>query len=189
MDDRTVLASAAAGDQAAWNILVDRYTSLLWSIARGFRLGPADAGDAVQLTWLKLVENLGSIHDPDRLAGWLATTARRECLQLIRRNARVRPAPDADLPEPPDPAPPVDDRVLRRERDDELWQTFAKLSERCQQLLRVLTAVPPPAYAEVAAALDMPIGSIGPSRQRCLARLRELVTTTATLGAGEGDAR
>ena len=189
MDDRTVLASAAAGDQAAWNILVDRYTSLLWSIARGFRLGSADAGDAVQLTWLKLVEHLDSIHDPDRLAGWLATTARRECLQLLRRNARVRPAPDDDLPEPVDPGPAVEEQVLRRERDAELWQTFARLNERCQRLLRVLTAVPPPAYTEVAAALDMPIGSIGPTRQRCLANLRDLVTATAAPGSGEGEAR
>ena len=163
MDVRTVLASAAAGDQAAWDILVEGYSSLLWSIARGFRLGSADAGDAVQLTWLKLVENLDHIKDPDRLAGWLATTARRECLQLIRRNARTRLMPETGPPEVPDIAPPVDDRLLRRERDTELWRTFAQLSERCQQLLRVLTAVPAPAYTEVAAALEMPIGSIGPT--------------------------
>jgi RNA polymerase sigma factor (sigma-70 family) len=187
VDVRTMLASAAAGDQAAWDVLVDRYSSLLWSIARSFRLGSADAADAVQLTWLKLVENLDRIQDPDRLAGWLATTVRRECLQLIRRNARTRPLPDAELPEVADTAPPVDDRLLRRERDAELWHTFAQLSERCQRLLRVLTAVPAPAYTEVAAALDMPIGSIGPTRQRCLSRLRELVDAAPVSGAGEGE--
>jgi len=187
VDVRSVLASAAAGDQAAWDILVDRYSSLLWSVARGFRLGSADAGDAVQLTWLKLVENLDRIQDPDRLAGWLATTVRRECLQLIRRNSRTRPMPDTGLPEVADTAPPVDDRLLRRERDTELWRTFAQLSESCQRLLRVLTAVPAPAYLEVAAALEMPIGSIGPTRQRCLSRLRQLVDATAALGAGEGE--
>jgi RNA polymerase sigma factor (sigma-70 family) len=189
MDVRTLLASAAAGDQAAWDILVERYSSLLWSIARGFRLGSADAADAVQLTWLKLVENLDHINDPDRLAGWLATTVRRECLQIIRRNARTRPVADTGLPDVADTAPPVDDRLLRRERDAELWQTFAQLSERCQQLLRVLTAVPAPAYTEVAAALDMPIGSIGPTRQRCLSRLRELVVAAPVFGAGEGGSR
>jgi RNA polymerase sigma factor (sigma-70 family) len=187
VDVSTVLASAAAGDQTAWDVLVDRYTGLLWSIARSFRLSSADAGDAVQLTWLKLVENLDHIHDPDRLPGWLATTVRRECLQLIRRNSRTRVMPDAGLPEVADTAPPVDDRLLRRERDAELWRTFAQLSERCQQLLRVLTAVPAPAYTEVAAALDMPIGSIGPTRQRCLSRLRELVDAAPVLGTGEGE--
>ena len=187
MDVRSVLSSAAAGDQAAWNLLVDRYTSLLWSIARGFRLSSADAGDAVQLTWLRLVEHLDRIQDPDRLAGWLATTVRRECLQLIRRNSGSRPTPDTGLiAELADPAPPVDERLLREERDAELWQTFTRLSERCQRLLRVLTAVPAPAYTEVAAALEMPIGSIGPTRQRCLTRLRELMDA-AVLGAGEGE--
>ncbi len=186
MDVRTVLASAAAGDQAAWNTLVDQYTSLLWSIARGFRLSSADAADAVQLTWLRLVEHLDRIEDPDRLPGWLATTVRRECLQLIRRNAAGRQAPDTELVgDLADPAPPVDDRLLRAERDAELWRTFAQLNERCQRLLRVLTAVPAPAYTEVAAALEIPIGSIGPTRRRCLTRLRELMDAAVRAGEGE----
>ncbi|GAB1515125.1 RNA polymerase sigma factor [Actinophytocola sp. KF-1] len=186
MDVRTMLASAAAGDQQAWHALVDAYTGLLWSVARGFRLGPADAADAVQLTWLRLVEHLDRIEDPERLPGWLATTVRRECLQLIRRTAASRQTPDTDLVgELADPAPPVDDRLLRAERDAELWRTFAQLGERCQRLLRVLSAVPAPAYTEVAAALDMPIGSIGPTRRRCLTRLRELMDAAVRTGEGE----
>jgi RNA polymerase sigma factor (sigma-70 family) len=190
VDVKDLLSAAADGDQAAWNALVDRYNGLMWSIARGFRLGAADAGDAVQRAWLKLVENLDRIQEPERLAAWLATTVRRECLQLIRRNARTRPMDETDQPELADATtPPVDDALLRQERDAELWRTFARLNERCQRLLRVLMAAPAPAYTEVAAALDMPIGSIGPTRQRCLARLRELVAADAVLGAGEGNRR
>lgn len=186
MDLRSLLAAAADGDPGAWQDIVNRHNALLWSIARGFRLSTADAGDAVQLTWLRLVENLGAIQDPDRLAGWLATTVRRECLQLIRRGARTQPTADLDRLGPTEPVPAADDELLRREQATALWRTFARLSESCQRLLRVLMATPPPAYLEVAAALDMPVGSIGPTRQRCLARLRALVAEDAVLDTAEG---
>ncbi|HEX4705138.1 MAG TPA: sigma-70 family RNA polymerase sigma factor [Pseudonocardiaceae bacterium] len=176
MDTEALLAAATAGDQTAWNALVDRYTSLIWSIARGFRLSSTDAADVVQMTWLRLVEKFDRIVEPERLAGWLSTTARRECLQLIRRAGRTREVlgveHDVDVT---DPAPPVDDRLLRDERDAALWRVFAGLGERCQRLLRILMATPPPGYGEVADAVDMPIGSIGPTRQRCLNQLRDLM--------------
>ena len=182
VDVRSLLAAASAGDQAAWDALVERYANLLWSIARAFRLSQTDAADVVQLTWLRLVENLDRITEPEHLAGWLSTTARRECLQLIRRSERHREIPATGTrAEAVDPAPPVDERLLRDERDRTLWGFFAELSERCQQLLRVLMATPPPEYAEVADALGMPIGSIGPTRQRCLKQLRELVGANAML--------
>src|SRR6266568_2397317 len=92
VDNAALLDAARLGDQAAWNALVAEYNSLVWSIARGYRLESADAHDAVQMTWLRLVENLDRIKDPERLAGWLATTARRECLQLLRKSGRERPA-------------------------------------------------------------------------------------------------
>jgi RNA polymerase sigma factor (sigma-70 family) len=187
MDVHALLGAAADGDQAAWDSLVERYTNLLWSIARGYRLNAADASDSVQMTWLRLVENLDRITNPERLPAWLATTMRRECLQLIRRSGRERLSDDwtttdhlADL------APPLDDRLLRAERDGALMRALATLSERCQRLLRVLMASPPPAYAEVAAALDMPIGSIGPNRQRCLGQLRPLVLADELL-TSDGD--
>ena len=175
-DTKALLAAAAGGDQAAWDTLVQRHSSLLWSIARSFRLSRGAAADAVQTTWLRLVENLDRIAEPDRLAGWLATTVRRECLLTIRRAGREHRAGGEELViDLPDPAPPVDDRVLREERNAVLWQALGRLGEKCQQLLRVLMASPPPAYQEVSAALGMPVGSIGPTRQRCLAQLRELV--------------
>jgi RNA polymerase sigma factor (sigma-70 family) len=188
METRALLAAAAGGDQDAWDALVDRYGSLLWSIARGFRLGHADAGDAVQSTWLKLVENLDRIADPDRLPGWLATTVRRECLQLLRKATREQPHLDP-APDSPDPSPAVDHRLLRDERDAALWRAVARLSDRCQRLLRVLMATPPPAYIEVAAALDLPIGTIGPARKRCLAQLRSVVETDDLLGTRDREPR
>jgi len=181
-DPSALLAAAAAGDSSAWNILVDQYTGLLWSIARGYRMSSADSADAVQTTWLRLVEHLDRIEDPSRLPGWLATTVRRECLRLLRRGKREQPSFDDDgLPDLVDDAPALDAALLDSERDAALWRAVAQMPERCRVLLRVLMASPPPAYAEVAAALDMPIGSIGPTRQRCLERLRRIAEADGTL--------
>lgn len=178
VDTRTLLESAAGGDQPAWDALVEEFSSLLWSIARAHRLSDADAADVVQTTWLKLVENLGRIKDPDRLPGWLATTARHECLRQIRRATRERPTDDSDWQREEAADTAVDAALLLDERNATLWRALATLSEQCRRLLRVLMAEPPPSYAEVAAALDMPVGSIGPTRQRCLGRLRERVALT-----------
>ncbi|MCW2933352.1 MAG: rpoE [Actinomycetia bacterium] len=172
LTNQELVAAAAAGDQSAWDALVDRYGSMLWSLTRSYRLGPADAADVVQTTWLRLVENLDRIVDPERLPGWLATTVRRECLRVSRR-ADV-PRPGDDFAAIPDGGPEPGDRLLREERDAALWQALAKLGESCRRLLRVLLADPPPSYAEASVILGMKVGSIGPTRQRCLARLRQL---------------
>lgn len=162
-----------AGDRAAWIALTDRYTGLLWSIARAMRLGEEDAADAVQTTWLRLVERLDTLRDPQRLGGWLATTVRRECLAVLRRRARQVPTDSWD--EVTDDADPLDGALLRRERDAALWRAFRSLDQPCQALLRVLMADPPPSYREAAEALHTPVGSIGPRRQRCLGKLRTLM--------------
>jgi RNA polymerase sigma factor (sigma-70 family) len=177
VDTRDLVARARAGDQRAWEALTDRYTNLLWSVARGMRLSRADAADVVQTTWLRLVERLDTVREPEHLGAWLVTTARRECLATQRRGARVRMGlPDA-WPDPPAAADPLDAALLREERDAALWRAFGSLTARCQSLLRVLMADPPPSYDEVSAALDMPVGSIGPTRQRCLKSLREIMST------------
>lgn len=185
-DNASLLAAAGAGDQAAWNALVVQYNRFVWSVARSFRLSTADAGDAVQMTWLRLVENLDKISDPERLASWLGTTARRECLQLLRRSSRNRSetglGAETALTNTPDSGPAVDVNLLTDERDRALWTAMGMLGDKCQQLLRVLMASPPPAYAEVAKALEMPIGSIGPARQRCLTQLRKIVDKDEVLG-------
>ncbi len=185
-DNSELLAAAARGDQAAWDLLVEGHAGLLWSIARGYRLNTADAADAVQNTWLRLVEHLDRIAEPERLAGWLATTARRECLHVLRRAGRNMPGGGTELLEQlPDGAPSLDADLLLDERDAALWRALATLSDRCRRLLRVLMASPPPSYTEVAAALDMRIGSIGPTRQRCLDRLRQVAGKDAVLSGAE----
>jgi RNA polymerase sigma factor (sigma-70 family) len=171
-----LLAGSAAGEQAAWDQLVRRFNGLVWSVARGFRLQVGETDDAVQNTWLRLVENLDRISDPEHLGSWLATTTRRECLQVLRRRSRTGyPTESVETLQVPDAAPALDAGLLADERDAALWAAVHELPTRCWSLLRILMASPPPSYAEVAAALDMAIGSIGPTRQRCLDQLRKRV--------------
>src|SRR3954451_7021625 len=166
-----LVQAAAEGDQVAWDELVDRFNGLVWSVARAHRLSTVDASDVVQTTWLRLVEHLGRLQEPERVGAWLATTARRECLRTLRHSARQLPT--EEVPETVAEAQ-VDSALLLEERDRALWQAFGGLSERCQTLLRILVSDPPPSYEDIGAALDMPIGSIGPTRARCLERLRGL---------------
>ena len=156
--------------------------NLVWSVARSFQLGQSDASDVSQATWLRLVEHIDDVRDADKLGSWLATTARREALALLRRAGRdCRPATDF-VGTSPD-ARREDDGArrcrLRDERDAALWQAFAR---RCPSLASSCCgcsiADPPPSYAEVSAALDMPVGSIGPTRQRCLGTLRRRLGST-----------
>jgi RNA polymerase sigma factor (sigma-70 family) len=176
-----LVGAAAAGDERAWNALVQEFGGLLWAVARAHRLHDADATDVVQATWLRLVQHLGRLHDPARVGAWLATTARRECLRVLRVHGRITPFGE-DLPEWESSDRPVMDALLVRERDQALWRSFNRLRERDQALLRLLMADPQPAYDEIAAALDMPIGSIGPTRQRALDRLRQELDTDGSLG-------
>lgn len=172
-----LLERAAAGSQDAWNEIVRRYERLVWSVARAHRLDAADAADAVQTTWLRLVEHLGAVHEPDRLGAWLATTARRESLRLVGRRRREQgQGDDEQLATLPDAAVDVEASLLSSERDATLLRALRRLDDRCQRLLRVLSASPPPRYDTVAEAFGMPIGSIGPTRGRCLQRLRGALT-------------
>ena len=170
-DDLTrLVASAAKGDDLAWSALVDRFSGLVWHVVRGFRLPDAVAEDAYQTTWLRLTEHLERIREPESLAGWLARTARNECLRTIR--LQERETPTSDTPDPTDPGPEVDTAVMDEVRDTVIWRAFATLSDACKQLLRLLMADPPVPYETISEMLDMPIGSIGPTRARCLQKLR-----------------
>ena len=181
-----LVKAAAAGDAQAWQQIVDDYSRLVWSVARGFRLSLADAADVTQTTWLRLVENLDRIQNPDQLAGWLATTARREALRLIRKAQRE--VPDSEEAEgnvsffgdSDDDGDPETALVAEQERND-LWQAFATLSERCRNLLRVVSVTPLESYAAVAEALGMAVGSIGPTRSRCLAHLKRALAAVTTV--------
>jgi len=181
-DASTSLTHACAGDQRAWEAIVAEYSGLVWAIARSFRLSSADAADVYQATWLRLVENLTKIRDGERLGSWLSTTARREALMLLRRDRRQGATVSIDLLDTvaDDLAPNVEAELLKREERASVWRAFAQLSAGCQQVLRVIFADPPRSYAELSTALDMPIGSIGPTRARCLSRLQALLTS-ATL--------
>jgi RNA polymerase sigma factor (sigma-70 family) len=172
------VAAAARGDQAAWNRLVDRHSSLLWTVARAHRLSSDDAADVVQTTWLRLVEHLPEIRNPDGVGAWLATTARRESLRVLRTGRRSEPV---EAIEAVADGAELDDRLLRDERDAAVARAFARLPARDQALLRLLTLDPAPSYEEIGAALAMPIGSIGPTRGRALERLRRELRATGAI--------
>jgi RNA polymerase sigma factor (sigma-70 family) len=180
VDPAAWVRAAAAGDAAAWDRLVSQYDGLVWAVARSFRLSSADAADVAQTTWLRLVEHLGRIEQGERVSAWLVTTARRECLALLRRQSHQAPTPLATVELVADKAPALDHALLTGERDSAVWAAFARLSERCQRLLRILVADPPPSYEDVGLALGMPVGSIGPTRGRCLEQLRSKIGLDGT---------
>jgi RNA polymerase sigma factor (sigma-70 family) len=150
----------------------------VWAIARRHRLSDADAADVSQTTWLRLVEHLDRIEDPDRIGGWLATTARRESLRVLRLADRQVPAAQDDFVDVVAVNEvAVDAALLNEERDRELWELVAGLPVRCQLLLEMLTNDALLSYVEIGDALSMPTGSIGPTRARCLEHLRRLATS------------
>lgn len=176
---------AGGGDQQAWRDLVTRYANLVWSVARSHRLDHADAADVCQTTWLRLAEHVGSLREPSRLPGWLATTARRESLRVIAGRRREMPGALPDEPDP-DPSAGPETLVLTEDRDNRLWQAFGGLTERCQQLLRILSSAPELSYAEVGVVLGIPVGSIGPTRGRCLESLRRRLVASDFTGSDFG---
>ena len=166
-----LVRAAGDGDQGAWATLVGRFEGLVWATVRAHRLSHADAADVAQTTWLRVVEHLDRIREPEALGGWIATTARRECLRHIRLHGRDLPSDEVDMFESPTEDTP-ELALLGNERDTALWRAFGKLGERCQALLRLLVSQDEPRYEEIGAALDMPVGAIGPTRMRCLEKLR-----------------
>jgi RNA polymerase sigma factor (sigma-70 family) len=183
-----LVAAAVDGDSTAWAELVDRFAPLVWSIAYSFRMSTTDRDDVTQAIWLRLLEHLPSIRVPEALPGWLVTTSRRECLRHLG-SAQRRASQEAAIFEDQIEARELDhdELLLRAERRDALRADFAVLGERCRRLLTLLFADPRPAYEEVSATLNMPIGSIGPTRARCLQRLRSLPATSALLERSEHD--
>jgi RNA polymerase sigma factor (sigma-70 family) len=166
-----IVRRAGDGDQAAWNQLVERFSGLVWSTIRAHRLGAAESSDVAQSTWLRLVEHLDRIQDPERIGAWLATTARRECLRVIRTSKRELPS-DEDWVFEVDSGETIDASLITEETNAALWRAFKAIEERCQALLRLVCAPDPPSYEEVSAALEIPVGAIGPTRARCLQKLR-----------------
>jgi RNA polymerase sigma factor (sigma-70 family) len=164
-----LVRAAAAGNEDAWEGLVNEFSPLVLGVARAHRLTEADASDVAQTTWLRLVEHLERIQDPDRIGGWLATTAWRESMR-VKRRATKQIVTD-HLPEPSS-EDDVAQRLVTAERDAAVREAFHRLQGRDQALLRLLVSDPAPSYEQIGAILDMPVGSIGPTRARSLTRLR-----------------
>jgi RNA polymerase sigma factor (sigma-70 family) len=183
----TALVGAAVNhDDKAWDELVRRFTGLVACTIRRFRLSPVDAQDVSQLVWLRLVEHLGALREPAALPGWLATTTRHECERHLRQSGRsVVTDPTVLEPVGRSEDPDIDESLLADERHRALSEGLAELSAHQRDLLLMLSADPPLAYAEISHALNIPVGSIGPTRSRILARLRETAPVKAYLGVLE----
>jgi RNA polymerase sigma factor (sigma-70 family) len=180
IDVAALVRAAASGDERAWERLVDRYDTLVQATASGLGLKRADVADVAQTTWLRLFQHLGRLHHPERVGGWLATTARHEALRLIRKSRReVTGADGHEFDVAPVDEEAVDTGLLVRERNEALRGAMDTLPARSQLILRHLVIEKSANYADLAARLDMPVGSLGPTRSRCLESLRRTAQLTA----------
>jgi RNA polymerase sigma factor (sigma-70 family) len=167
-----LVQAALTGDTAAWDRLVERLQKVAWRSIAAFDLSSDDRKDAFAATFFRLYERLGSVREPAKLPGWVATTARNEVHTLLRSRRRDVPTDVGDEHLPVVDAEPAGG-LLERELHDALHRGLARLSASCRDLLHLLTVDPPLSYVEVGDLLDLPHGSIGPTRQRCLDRLRD----------------
>lgn len=182
--DEAFLERAARSDDD-FATLKRHFERLVWSVSYGYGFDRSTREDVAQLVWLKLFQNLSSIRDPSRLAGWLATTTRRECFRLAKARVRVQAVEWDD--EPPDSsAPELDARLIRDETVRLVAQALDAIDSECRQLLRLLSAEPALTYQEIADILQSAPGSIGPWRQRCLRKLARRPEIRDALGAGRG---
>ena len=186
-----LVTRARNGDKQAWDTLVERYVPLIWSVCRRHRLGGADANDVGQIVWLRLVDQLDKIRDPAALPGWLATTTRRECGRVLRtaRGPRAAFYPLAAENMTDEQGVAAEQELLVAETHAALREAFRQLPPRCQQLITLLTEDSPMPYAEISARLGIPVGSIGPTRRRCLDKLRRHPAIAALINAGADTAR
>ncbi|HWG00230.1 MAG TPA: sigma-70 family RNA polymerase sigma factor [Trebonia sp.] len=180
LDVTRLVRRAGAGDTGAWEQLVARYGRLIWSIARDFKLPESDAADVFQTTWMRLIEHIDRIQHADRVGSWLAATARNECLRCIASHKRLILAneDDAVLDSPAGDGAEIDEALLAGERAQTVRVAMTHLPQRWQRLLDMLMADPPVPYAQISDELGLPVGSIGPTRGRCLARLRVLLAAS-----------
>ncbi len=180
-----LVTRAGKGDKQAWDALVERYAPLIWTICRRHRLGDADAEDVGQSVWLQLVEQLGRVRDPAALPGWLATTTRRGCLRVLRAPRGPLAAGYALDAEffPDEQAGTAEQELLLAERRAALREAFLNLPPSGQRLIALLIADPPVPYAKISARLGIPVGSIGPTRSRCLDKLRRSPAIAALINA------
>lgn len=190
MDRRDVgllVQSAVDGDAAAWKALVEGLSPLVWSVVRGHRLSDADSHEVYQTVWFRFAQHLGGLREPEKAGAWLASTARHECLKVLKALRRTTPTDDpllldraSDDRTPEQSVLDSEEAAVQRERLRVVWEELDCLGDRCRELLRALMASPPPSYQEMSAALGIAVGSIGPTRQRCLRRLRARLESKGT---------
>lgn len=172
--DGDLLAAVRVGGAEraeAWAALVRRHSPKMYAVARSFQLDPRTSEDLVQTAWLRLLERPDQLRDAGSVGPWLAMVVRNDARKMVTRRRTV-PVADAFERRPDDGRPP-DARLVADERAVALRTAFARLGDDCRQLLRLVTADPPMSYDEIAAALGRPRGSLGPTRARCLERLRQ----------------
>ena len=180
-----LVGAAVEGDESAWNGLVRRYAPLVRRVARQYRLNHTDADDLHQVLWLRVFQHLADLREPDALPGWISSTARREAMRIVNSQQRtelIDPFLEARFTRPEfDPAQGVDAGVIRAERRRAIQAGLAELGAEHRQLLLLLVADPPLSYRQISERLDIPIGSIGPTRARCLRKLAATATIRALL--------
>lgn len=177
--DEEVIAlvhAAAQGDREAWRGLIQRYSSLLWSVALRHGLCESDAADVVQTTWLRLLENIDDVREPARVKAWLVTTAQREALRWVALRRRVVLIDNEVTFDGPDRLlPPLDEALLTRESAAAAREALQALPESWRSLVELLVQDPPLTYEQIGARMGVPVGSIGPTRGRCVRRMRAMV--------------
>lgn len=170
---------ARDGDQSAWDEIVDRFNPLVMATVRRHRLSVDDGNDVGQVVWLRLVQHLDRVREPEALAGWIRTTTARECLRTIRERRRTVPRDPLEPTAPFDAAVPdvdLDERLAREEQLVGVLEAFALLNARQRELLTMLLTDPPPTYQHISRTLGIPVGAIGPTRARAIASLRRGLT-------------
>jgi len=182
-----LLESAARGTESAWQEIVARYSPLVLAVCRDYGLSGVDIEDVAGSVWLRLVANVSRIREPEALPGWLRTTVRHECLMLLRHKNRQIPTEGTLIGGTTEPE--IDAELIGAERRAAARDAFALLPERDRELLSMLFADPPKPYQEISSALGIPVGAIGPTRARCLARARRTPAVAALLGEARGHQR
>jgi RNA polymerase sigma factor (sigma-70 family) len=176
LDAAQLVWRASEGERWAWERLVEQYARLIWAMTRDFKLAESDAADVFQVTWLRLLEHIDRLEQPARVGSWLAATARNECLRALAARQKIVPVPDdVAFHEAAAHQPAVDERLLADERDQTVREALGHLPRQWRRLVEMLMSDPPASYAEISDQLGLPVGSIGPTRGRCLARLRDLL--------------
>jgi RNA polymerase sigma factor (sigma-70 family) len=163
------------GDQTGLDDLVRVMTPVLWHVVRAYRLQADCAEDVIQTTWLALVRRRDNIEDAQAVGGWLTVTARREAWRVAQKTSRALPVEDTEFEIVLPTQRSAESHAIEQDDADRLWLAVGTLNERCQRLLRIVAFEHRPDYKAVAETLNMPIGSIGPTRSRCLAKLRAVL--------------